>query len=137
MVFSYVKMILFRLNYDKNQIEFTRHQALVRILLKLVHRVRLRKTQNGLTIMNCFRDRSTQQPQQSCQMKQNGVSHGEQVSRSCIPTRIFCVLLQTRFSSSHSSFKYINYIFPNRRFHKAHVIIPYLHILPAHASIST
>ena len=111
-----INKIIFRLNYDKNQIEFTRHQALVRILLKLGHRVRLRKTQNGLTIMNCFRDRSMQQPQQSCQMKQNGVSRVEQVSRSCIPTRIFCVLLQTRISSSHSSFKYINYIFPNCRF---------------------
>jgi len=114
MVFALIKLS-FRLNYDKNQIEFTRHQAQVRIPLKLGW-FHLAPTQNELTTMNCFRDRSTQQPQQSCQMKQNGVSRVEQVSRSSIPTNIFCVLLQTRISSSHSSFKYINYIFPNPRF---------------------
>ena len=126
MVFALIKLS-FRLNYDKNQIEFTRHQAQVRIPLKLGW-FHLAPTQNEFTTMNCFRDRSTQQPQQSCQMKQNGVSRVEQVSRSSIPTNIFCVLLQTRISSSHSSFKYINYIFPNPRFHLRihwkHVICP-------------
>ena len=71
MVFQINKIIYFRLNYDKNLIEFTRHQVLVRILLKLgwfrhqleATRPRNKTTpgppthQNGLTIMNCFRDR--------------------------------------------------------------------------------